>query len=135
MTSLELKALTDAPFDFVLTDDEGNVMLAVPLPPEYMEGQSYSMKPGGGISMSEEDFYLWQDAWEKYEADLLEGAEAARKRNKSRKAARQAGAMTVKDMPDYIANITLSPYERSMTANENDSLWRTRWRRRHAWSS
>ena len=123
MTSLELKALTDVPFDFVLEDDEGNVMLAVPLPPEYMEGQSYSMKPGGGISMSEEDFYLWQDAWEKYEADLLEGVEAARKRNRSRKAARQAGAMTVKDMPDYIANITLSPYEQSMTPNENDTAY------------
>lgn len=51
------------------------------------------------------------------------GDRTTAQKNKSRKKAGQAGALTAKDMPDFIANITLPPYEQSMTAVPNDTAY------------
>ena len=55
--------------------------------------------------------------------DSPHGGRTTAQKNKSRKKAGQAGALTAKDMPDFIANITLPPYEQSMTAVPNDTAY------------
>lgn len=123
--------LPDFPFEFVVQADDGSVLFAGPLPPPYGEGLYYELDEDGHVHMSEEDFYLWEDAWEWFSVDLRTGSllpdgldEAGRtdgRTLRTRRQAEQAGAIT--SMPKTLAIPTLPPYQNAMMPIKNPTAY------------
>ncbi len=128
MTIEELSKLTDFQFEYIVqcTYPENAILFGIPIPSPFGEGLHWHRTETGGITI-DEDIDAWEDAWEAYTNSLqapvtvaTNGEEKPPKRkNRTRMQAEQAGAITVKGMPEHIANVTIVPYRQGMTVIGN----------------
>ena len=128
MTVDELKALTaDKHFDCIITDHNDQVLFAVPVPghPEL----EYIKLDNGGVRLitdtgDEDDFTVWERAWDEYIRDLIEKTDtkpAGKIPRRSRKQAEAAGAIV--KMPKKLALPTLVPYQNAISTVENPAAY------------
>lgn len=111
MTPEELKAMTTAEFEVIVTDNDGSVMFGVPIPGARGLHYQLHVSEGGSKSVSIlDDVDKWERAWARYIARLQTG-------NRSRKKALEGGAIT--KMPDNLALPSIVPYQNAMSVVEN----------------
>lgn len=114
-----LTALTNREFDTLMTDDEGNILFAAPIPGA--SGLDYEIRDGRVHPLgSMED---WQRAWDEYISQLeistgqLTTSYEEGPENRSRKKAVEAGA---KPLPKKLAIPTARFYSNSLTMNKTE---------------
>ena len=122
MTTTELQTLADREFDFTVTDADGNVRFAGPMPKPYCEGLGYTLLEDGQIHMDRLEVAQWEYAFDRYSAHLLRNRhELNRKRNRTRKLAEKEGELL--SMPANLALPTRKPYEYAISTVENPTAY------------
>lgn len=122
MTILELQTLADREFDFAVTDGEGSVRFAGPMPEPYGEGLGYTLLEDGQIHMDRFEVAQWEYAFDRYSAHLLrKWRELHGKRNRTRKLAEKEGELLA--MPANLALPTRKPYEYAISTVENPTAY------------
>lgn len=128
MTPDELRRLTSLPFQFCVLADDGTILIAGPLPPPYDDCLCYELSGDGCVEMPEEDFHLFEDAWDRFAADLRAGdlrldvpvewrpqGDALPDEPPARRYRTKRLAGETDRLPDRLPIITLQSWENSMT--------------------
>lgn len=122
MTVTELETQIEQKFDFIITDANGNIRFAGPMPQPYCKGLTCTLLEDGQVHMDPLELALWEHAFDRYSAALERQAHAAQaRRNRTRKLAAKAGAAAV--MPDNLALPTRPPYDHAISTLENPAAY------------
>lgn len=121
LTVTELETQTGRKFDFVITDANGDIRLAGPMPQPYCKGLTCTPLEDGQVHIDLLELALWEYAFDRYSAALERREHAAQaRRNRTRKLAAKAGAAA---MPDNLALPTRAPYDHAISTLENPAAY------------
>lgn len=87
MTVTELETQTGRKFDFVITDANGDIRLAGPMPQPYCKGLTCTPLEDGQVHIDLLELALWEYAFDRYSTALERREHAAQaRRNRTRTA-------------------------------------------------